>query len=123
MISRARKFPLRTEFLSFRAKSEKISSQYFTVYYLASESHSGIVKPEFSIPECKSRLAVVVPKKVNKLATVRNWLKRLVYDHLWPLIREKNLDVIIVFKPLSLIKSAQTKDLLISQLNDIKILH
>lgn len=103
MIPKSRKFPLRTEFFSFRAQAQKIPTPSFLFYYLPSPQ--------------SSRLAVIIPKKVNKLATTRNYLKRLTYNTLWPLIKEKNLDLVVVYKPLPLKKSVATTQQLLSELN------
>ncbi len=104
MIRRQDKFPLRTEFLRFRARSKKIVTPLCTMYYVPRTSRA-------------SRLAVVVPKKVNKLATTRNYLKRLAYDSLWSQIKDQKVDVIVVFKPLPLKKSTATKQQIISELS------
>ena len=102
MIPHARKFPLRTSFLSFRARANKTASPHLLVYILPSP-HS-------------SRLAVTVPKKVSKLATLRNTLKRLAYDTLWSQIKEQKIDVVVVFKPLPLKKSQKLKTELVNEL-------
>jgi len=90
MIARSLKFPLRTNFLSFRKRAKVHSTQHFLIYSLAAT---------------RTRCAVVVPKKVSKLATTRNWLKRLTYNTLYPLIKDKNLDCVMLFKPLPLKKT------------------
>jgi ribonuclease P protein component len=59
---------------------------------------------------------VVVPKKLSKRATTRNWLKRLTYDAVWPLIQAKKLDCVVIYKPLPLKKSLQIKKELINEL-------
>lgn len=69
----------------------------------------------------QSRLSVIVPKKVNKLATTRNWLRRLTYDTLWPLVKDQNLDVVIIFRPLKLAKSPAAKAQIVSEIE--KLLH
>ncbi len=102
MIPKLSKFPLRTDFLHFRARAKRISSPLFTIHYAPSPT--------------PSRLAVIVPKKLSKLATTRNWLKRLTYDTVWPLIKDKNLDCIVVYKPLTLTKSPTTHNQLITEL-------
>ena len=63
-----------------------------------------------------SRLAVIVPKKLSKLATTRNWLKHVTYDVLWPLIKDKNLDCVVVYKPLPLKRSRATGTEIASEL-------
>ena len=99
------KFPLRTGFLDFKKNAKKHPFPNFLVYTSSSAS---------------SRLGIIIPKKVNKLATTRNWLKRLTYDTLWPHIKEQNLDVVVVYKPMPLIKSLQAKDLIIKAINSLK---
>lgn len=47
-------------------------------------------------------MAVIVPKKVSKLATTRNHLKRATYDIIWPELKDKQVDCVIVYKPLHL---------------------
>jgi RNase P protein component len=59
---------------------------------------------------------VVVPKKLSPKAVTRNWLKRLTYDTLWPLIQDKNFDCVIVYKPLPLSKTPATQKELINEL-------
>jgi len=63
-----------------------------------------------------SRLCVVVPKKVSKLAVVRAWLRRLTYDALWGEIKDKKLDMVVVYKPIKLAKSDETKSQLVADL-------
>ena len=106
MIPRSRKFPLRTEFLSFHRRAQRIVTPLFT----------------FHLAPCTSatRLAVIVPKKLSKLATIRNWLKRLTYDTLWPAIQDRQLDAVIVYKPLPLTKSVTTQDLITQEIQNIK---
>jgi ribonuclease P protein component len=105
MIPSVRKFPLRTEFVSFRAKSKKILSPRVACYVLR-VTH-------------KSRLAVIIPKKVNKLAAMRNHLRRLTYDTLWPRIKDSALDVVIVYKPLPLTHSISIQTGLVAELMDL----
>lgn len=112
MIPKNRKFPLRTDFLSFRRSASRISSQYFVLYFLP---HTP------SVAEGKvGRLAVIVPKKCARLATTRSWLKRLTYDTIWVDIKDKNIDVVVVYKPISLKKSEATKKELISDINSLE---
>ncbi len=103
MIPHFRKFPLRTEFLKFRSRAKKIVSSVFTLHLLATSS--------------PARLGVIIPKKVNKRATIRNYLKRLAYDTLWPQIKDQKMDVVVVFKPIPLKKSTSTKQLLLTELH------
>lgn len=107
MIPRSRKFPMRTGFLTFRAKAKRLSSPHLTAYYTKSRG--------------PSRLAVTIPKKVNKLAATRNWLKRLTFDSLWPRIKDSSHDVVIVYKPLPTTKSPETKKQILSELASLQI--
>ncbi len=105
MIPKSSKFPLRTELLRFRTSAKQTAAPHFRTLFA---------------PHSPSRLAVVVPKKLSKLASSRNWLKRLTYDTLWPQIIDKKLDVVIIYKPLLLKKSLATKQLIISELGNLK---
>ena len=107
MIPASQKFPLRTDFLRFRARAQKILSPHFTAYCALRTDHS--------------RLAVVVPKKVSKLATTRNWLKRLTYDTLYPRIVDANLDVVVIYKPLPLTRTPSTKSQIVSEIKSLNI--
>lgn len=107
MIPKANKFPLRTEFLEFRRRAKRDATPLCTMYYLPSTG--------------QSRLSVIVPKKLNKLAVVRNWLRRLTYNTLWPLIKDKNLDVVVVYKPIKLTKSDITKAQVITELSSLNL--
>jgi len=107
MIPTRSKFPMRTEFLEFRSKASRLSSPHFTAYYLPSKHQSSC--------------SVVVPKKVHKLAVGRNWLKRLTFDALWPLIQDSQLDVVIIYKPLKLDKSPRTKEQILQEINSLKL--
>ncbi len=109
MIPKSSKFPLRTELLRFRTRAKKIATSHLLISYLP---HI----PSEAVGEV-GRLGVIVPKKVNKLATTRNYLKRLVYDTLWPQIKDQNMDVVVVFKPLPLKKTAATKKILQAELH------
>lgn len=103
MIPKSSKFPLRTDFLRFRARAKRRVTPALTIHLLSTSS--------------SSRLGVIVPKKVNKLATTRNYLKRLVYDTLWPQIKDQKMDVVVVFKPLPLKKTIATKKILLTDLH------
>lgn len=105
MIPSSRKFPLRTQFLAFRSRAQKFSSPLCTTHYLP-------------VPQ-QSRLAVIIPKKVSNLATTRNWLRRLTYDTLWPVVKDKRLDLVVVYKPLPLQQSPQAKQQIISSLTSL----
>jgi ribonuclease P protein component len=67
-------------------------------------------------PHSPSRLSVIVPKKVSKLATTRNHFKRLVYDSVWEITNDKNRDCVVMFKPLPLQKSFAAQQQIISEL-------
>ena len=102
MIPKSRKFPLRSEFIAFRKTAKKTLTLHTIVYHLKT---TGPV-----------RLSVIVPKKTGKLATTRTWLKRLTYDTLYPLIQDPKLDIVVVYKPLSLKKSPIIQKELIHEL-------
>lgn len=108
MIPHSRKFPLRTEFLRFRSRAKRTAAPLFTIYYLPSTKQA-------------SRLAAIIPKKVNKLATTRNYLKRLTYDCLWPQIKDQKMDMVVVFKPMPLKKSPLTARQIITELQSTNI--
>lgn len=90
MIAAHHKFPLRTEFTGLRARASRLPTPHTVVYHLQTAS--------------SARMAVVIPKKVSKLATTRNNLKRITYDTLWPLILDRQIDCVVVYKPLPLKK-------------------
>jgi RNase P protein component len=66
-----------------------------------------------------SRLSVIVPIKVNKKATARNGFRRLVYDATWKILESKNLDCIVLFKPIMLTKGPDTEKMLYAELNGL----
>lgn len=105
MIPSSRKFPLRTQFLAFRRSAKRRTTPLCTIYFLPGTG--------------QSRLSVIVPKKVNKLATARNWLRRLTYTYLWPQTKDKNLDLVVVYKPLKLAISPDTKQQLAHELTKL----
>jgi ribonuclease P protein component len=72
-------------------------------------------------PHTPSRLSVIVPVKVNKKAVVRNTLKRLVYDTMWQILRDKNQDCIVIFKPITLIKGVASNSLISAELKTIHV--
>ena len=115
MIPKSRKFPLRTHFLVFRSRAKRLSTPHFTVFWLP----QGSELPKSSEPNV-ARLAVIVPKKCARLATTRNWLKRLTYDTPWPLIKDKNLDLVVVYKPIKINKSSKIKENLIYELSNLE---
>ncbi len=103
MISRDHKFPLRTNFLKLRLKASKLVLPHLIIY----RAENGQ----------RPRLGVSIPKKVSKLATTRNYLKRLTYDTLWPQIKDQKIDMVVVFKPLPLKKTSTTQQLLLNELH------
>ncbi len=108
MIPRSRKFPLRTEFLRFRSRAKRITTPHLTFFYLQ-HTQSGV-------SEGVGRLGVIIPKKVSKLATTRNYLKRFTYNTLWPRVKDQQKDVVVVYKPLPIKKSSQIQTELINEL-------
>lgn len=108
MIPRSRKFPLRTEFLRFRSHAKRITTPHLTFFHLP-PAQSGV-------SEGVGRLGVIIPKKVSKLATTRNYLKRLTYNTLWPRVKDQRKDVIVLYKPLPIKKSSQIEAELINEL-------
>lgn len=105
MISKSNKFPTRIQLLSFRKIAKQSTTPHTRVYYLESS--------------VSSRLSVIVPIKVSKRATTRNSFKRLVYDIVWKLIKDKNLDCIVIFKPIALLKGKISQDLIIHELSQL----
>src|SRR5688500_2400937 len=106
MIPKSSKFPTRTQFLTFRAKVKQLTTPHLRLLYA---------------PHTPSRLSVIVPAKVNKRAVVRNALRRLVYDTMWKTLESKNLDCIVMFKPLALLKGRPTMELIATELNSLYV--
>ena len=104
MISRASKFPTRIQFLKFRQSAHQLTTPHLRVMVL---------------PHAPSRLSVIVPIKVSKRATTRNSFKRLAYDVTWKIIQDKNLDCIILFKPIPLIKGPDSEKMLAAELDNV----
>ncbi len=102
MISKSNKFPTRVQFLQFRAIAKQSTTPHLRL---------------LTSPHPPTRLSVIVPIKVSKRATTRNSFKRVVYDEAWKLLRDKNLDCIIMFKPIALVKGRSTQELLIHELS------
>lgn len=102
MIPSKSKFPSRTQLLQFRAVAKQSTTPHLRV---------------MTSPHNPSRLSVVVPVKVNKRAVARNSFKRLVYDKVWKMIKDKNLDCIVMFKPMALIKGKISEDLIKNELS------
>lgn len=97
---------MRTQFLAFRARARQLTTPHTRIYFLTSGA--------------SSRLSVVVPIKASKKAAVRNHFKRLVYEATWKLLKEKNLDCVVMFKPLALPKGKPTDTLLLSEINSLQ---
>lgn len=97
---------MRTEFLRFRSRAARRVTAHTTVYFGKSKDNS--------------RLSIVVPVKVNKRAVVRNWLKRLAYDTLWPKIEKNQNDCVVVFKPLPLTLSPATLKMILSEIQTLE---
>ncbi len=112
MIPKSSKFPSRTQFLALRERAKQTTTPHLRALF-----------SNITHPVCDSRLSVIVPIKVNKLAVVRNHLKRLVYDTLWPIIKDKNLDCVVLFKPTTLLKGKISKDLITHELSQLIDLH
>ncbi len=106
MIPKSSKFPLRTEFLVFQKSAKQVATNHLRIL-----SKQGV--------SSKPRLAVIIPKKVSKYATTRNWLKRLVYDSIYPHIKDVKKDCVVIFKSLTLKKSQITKEQIIGELFQI----
>jgi len=108
MIPKSSKFPLRTQFLTFRARAKQTTTPHLRALF-----------NNITLQECDSRLSVIVPIKVNKRATTRNEFKRLVYDVVWPIIKDKNLDCVVLFKPIALLKGKISKGLITHELSQL----
>lgn len=109
MIPKSNKFPTRVQFLSFRARAKQLATPHLRIMTeeRVERGSSNIYGP---------RLSVIVPIKVNKRAVVRNNLRRIVYDSAWKVLLGKNIDCIIMFKPIALIKSKQSDDMILQEL-------
>ena len=114
MIPKSSKFPTRVQFLQLRSIAKQITTPHLRILF-----HSRSVN-NITLLECDSRLSVIVPIKVSKRATTRNSFKRFVYDTAWKILKDKNLDCIIIFKPLPLVKGKPANDLIASELNGLK---
>jgi RNase P protein component len=104
MISKVNKFPTRVQFLKFRSVAAQLTTPHLRVMVL---------------PHTPSRLSVVVPIKVSKKATTRNSFKRILHDIAWKIIADKNLDCIILCKPITLIKGPMSEKMLIEELKSL----
>lgn len=104
MIPKASKFPTRVQFLQFRAIAKQSTTPHLRI---------------MTSPHTPTRLSVIVPIKVSKRATTRNSFKRLVYDTAWKILKDKNLDCIIIFKPLALPKGKSSQDLIVHELSQL----
>lgn len=108
MIPKSNKFPTRTQFLTFRAHAKQLTTPHLRIMI---------------DPHTPSRLSVIVPIKVSKRAVTRNGFKRLVYDAAWKILKDKNLDCIIMFKPIALTKGKSSADLIVHELSQITDIH
>ena len=115
MIPKSSKFPTRTQFLSFRAIAKQSTTPHLRM--LTSPR-----APSVAAGAVGSRLSVIVPIKVSKRATTRNSFKRLVYDTVWKMIKDKNLDCIIMFQPIALLKGKVSQDLIVSELRSLQFI-
>lgn len=113
MISKSSKFPTRTQFLDFRAKAKQFTTPHLRILV---DKHSPLPTSHMS-PLPLSRLSVIVPVKVNKRTVARNAFKRLVYDQTWKIIKDKNLDCIVMFKPIALPKGKISEDLIKNEIS------
>ncbi|MBP9670083.1 ribonuclease P protein component [Candidatus Woesebacteria bacterium] len=105
MISKSNKFPTRIQFLKFRQSAHQLTTPHLRVMVL---------------PHVPSRLSVIVPIKVSKKATTRNSFKRVVYDAAWKILESKNLDCIILFKPITLTKGPDSEKVLSTEFQSLK---
>ncbi len=112
MIPKSSKFPTRVQFLQFRAIAKQSTTPHLRI--LTSPR-----APSVAAGAVGSRLSVIVPIKVSKRATTRNSFKRLVYDLGWKMIKDKNLDCIIMFKPIALVKGKASMELITSELSQL----
>ncbi len=87
MIPKRLRFPMRTGFLSFRSRAQKTLTPHLKIYYLHQD---------------QIQFAVVVPKKVNKKAVIRNQLKRLLKREL---IHCQLGQLVVLVKPIHLEKN------------------
>ncbi len=95
---------MRTEFFSWR-KHAKITHSPHLLLYTAPAT------PATSAKTDRGRVSVVIPKKVNKLATGRNALRRVILDTLLPLTVSAKMDAVLF------IKSASPIETLLSELS------
>jgi len=114
MIPKSSKFPTRTQFLVFRARAKQLTTPHLRILFEVRPVPSG------AKGEVGSRLSVIVPIKVSKRATTRNSFKRLVYDAVWKILKDKNLDCIVMFKPIALPKGKASENPILSELQGLK---
>jgi len=93
---------MRTEFFTFRKRAQIAHSLHLLLYYA--------VAPQAKLT---GRSGVVIPKKVSKLATSRNTLRRQLIDAMFPLAKSNNIDLILF------VKSMAPVDVLFSELNQL----
>jgi len=104
MISSLSKFPLRQHFLEFRRHAKHHTTSHLQIIYCKSN---------------KTRLGVIIPKKVHKLATSRNYFKRLTYDYLFQMLAHHSVDCVVLYKPLPLSKSKPNQEIIQNELSQI----
>ena len=104
MISKSSKFPTRIQFLKFRQSARQLTTPHLRIMVL---------------PHTPTRLSVIVPIKVSKKATTRNSFRRVAYDCAWKILESKNLDCIILFKPIVLLKGKLAEELIVHELSQI----
>ncbi len=104
MIPKSSKFPTRIQFLQIRAIAKQSTTPHLRI---------------MTSPHTPTRLSVIVPIKVSKRAVIRNSFRRLVYDTAWKILKDKDLDCIIMFKPITLIKGKASAELITSELSQL----
>lgn len=112
MIPKSNKFPTRVQFLNFRARANQVVTPHLRLMTEPRDikDPTAVVGP---------RVSVIVPIKVNKRAVFRNTLKRIVYDTAAKALFKQNIDCIIVFKPIALLKGKPSEDLVLAELHSV----
>lgn len=112
MIPKSNKFPTRVQFLNFRARAKQVVTPHLR---LMTED-----RPLGGLVNLRGpRISVIVPVKVSKRAVVRNNFKRLIYDVAWKALSNKNIDCIIVFKPIALLKGPASEAQIVAELSSV----
>lgn len=112
MIPKSNKFPTRVQFLNFRARASQVVTPHLR---LMTEMRD--IKDPSAV--AGPRLSVIVPIKVNKRAVFRNALKRIIYDAGSKALFRQNIDCIILFKPIALLKGKISEDLVLAELHSV----